>query len=75
MELVVVEVNTRAELDATECVEVAGAELVGGMDLGSGHNGRRGAAWAGLAPACGAGRIRHATASGGAQHRASRPNE
>jgi hypothetical protein len=40
MELVAVELNTRAELDATECVEVAGAELVGGMDLGSGHGGR-----------------------------------
>jgi hypothetical protein len=40
MELVAVELNTRAELDATECVEVAGAELVGGMDLGSGHDGR-----------------------------------
>jgi hypothetical protein len=42
MELVVVKLNTGAELDATECVEVAGAELVGSMDLGSGHDGKGG---------------------------------
>jgi hypothetical protein len=37
MELIVVEIDTGAELDATECAEVAGAELVAGIDLGSGR--------------------------------------
>jgi hypothetical protein len=37
MELVVVERDTGMELDATECVEVAGAELGGGTDLSSGR--------------------------------------
>ena len=45
MELVVVEFDTGAELDVTKCVEVAGAELVGGMDLGSG----RGSGWSAAA--------------------------
>jgi hypothetical protein len=37
MDLVVVELNAVAELDTTEYVEVAGAELIGGMDLISGR--------------------------------------
>jgi hypothetical protein len=39
MKLVVVELNTGAELDATECAEVAGAKLVGGTDLSGGAAG------------------------------------
>jgi hypothetical protein len=49
MELVVVELNAGAELDATECMEVTGVEHVGAMDLGRGcgiwmeygHDGKR----------------------------------
>jgi hypothetical protein len=37
MELVVVERDTGVELDATECAEVAGPELVDGTDLSSGR--------------------------------------
>jgi hypothetical protein len=37
MELVVVELDISAELDATECAEIAGAKLIGGTDLGSGR--------------------------------------
>jgi len=40
MELVLVELDAIAEFDATECLEVVGAELIGGMDLDSGR-GRR----------------------------------
>jgi hypothetical protein len=40
MELVLVELNTGAELDATESAEVAGAKIVGYMDLGSGRGKR-----------------------------------
>ena len=36
MELVLVELDTGAELDVTECAKIAGAELGGGTDLGSG---------------------------------------
>jgi hypothetical protein len=35
MVLVVVKLDTSEELDAMECVEVAGAELVNGTDLSS----------------------------------------
>jgi hypothetical protein len=38
MELVVVELDTDIELDAPECAEVAGAEIIGGTDIGSGHD-------------------------------------
>ena len=68
------ELDAGAKLDATE---VASAELIGGMDLGSGSDRRmergrdgrhefqqgRHAAWAGVALACGANGIR--CASGG----------
>jgi hypothetical protein len=37
MELVLVDLDAGAELDATECVEVISAKLFGGTDLGSGH--------------------------------------
>jgi hypothetical protein len=37
MEVVVVELDTDADLDAMECAEVAGTKLVGGTDLGSGR--------------------------------------
>jgi hypothetical protein len=37
MKHVIVEFDTGAELDATECAEVVGAELVGGTDRGSDH--------------------------------------
>jgi hypothetical protein len=40
MELVVVELDAGTEPDATEYTEVAGVELVGGIDFGSGR-GRR----------------------------------
>jgi hypothetical protein len=40
MELVLVELDASVELDATECTELIGVELGGGMDLGSGR-GRR----------------------------------
>jgi hypothetical protein len=40
MELVVVELDAGAELDATECAEVADAELVGDTDLVSVHSKR-----------------------------------
>jgi hypothetical protein len=36
MELVIVELDAGAELNAMECAKVAGAELIGGTDLGSG---------------------------------------
>jgi hypothetical protein len=36
MELILVELDAGAELDATECSEVVGAKLGGGTDLGSG---------------------------------------
>ena len=78
MELVVVELDACAELDATEHAEVASAELIGGMDLGSGSDRRmergrdgrhefqqgRHAVRAGVALVCGANGIRRA--SGGA---------
>jgi hypothetical protein len=40
MELVLVELDAGVDFDATECSEVAGAELVGGTDPGNGR-GRR----------------------------------
>jgi hypothetical protein len=80
MELVIIELDTGVELDATECVEVDGAELVDGTNLGNGR-GR----WielaqlqqdarvrAGAVPASSTGRIRPATTSRGAQHRTTR---
>ena len=39
MELVVVELDTGAELIAMECAELAGAELIDGTYLGSGATG------------------------------------
>ena len=36
MELVVVELDTNVELDATEYAEVVGTEVIGGTDLGNG---------------------------------------
>jgi hypothetical protein len=80
-----VELDTGAELDATECAEVTGAELFAGMDLGSGCNrwmersldwrseyGQGHAVQAGIVPASSADRMRPVIASGGAQHRAAR---
>jgi hypothetical protein len=40
MELVLVELDTSAELHVTECAEVVDAELIGGTDLGSGRGKR-----------------------------------
>ena len=40
MELVLVELDTGAELDVTECAKIAGAELGGGTDLGRGKSRR-----------------------------------
>jgi hypothetical protein len=69
-----VELDASPELNATECSKLAGAELAGGTDLGSGRGrrmehdrdgrreSRRLAAWA--APASGAGRVRP-TSEGG----------
>jgi hypothetical protein len=37
MELAIVELDTGAEFDATECAEVDGVELVGGTNLGGGR--------------------------------------
>ena len=37
MELVVVELDTNAELDATEYAEVVGTEVIGGTNLGNGR--------------------------------------
>jgi hypothetical protein len=92
MKLIVVELNTSAELDDTECAEVASAELIDDTDHSSGHGRwmershdgrreyerghaaqerrRRRAARAGAAPMSSACKIHPATASGGAQHRA-----
>jgi hypothetical protein len=66
-----VELNTGADLDATKCSEVTGAELGGSTDLGSGRGrrmerdryGRRDSGWqaggtGGVVPASGAGRVR-----------------
>jgi hypothetical protein len=38
MELVVIELDTSAELDATKCAEVTSAELVSATDLNSGRD-------------------------------------
>jgi hypothetical protein len=80
-----VELDTGAELDGTECAEVTGAELIVGMDLGSGRNrwmersldwrseyeqGARGSG--GVVPASSVGRMRPVIASRGAQHIAAR---
>jgi hypothetical protein len=63
--------SSGAELDATECVEVAGVEHIGGTDLDSGrdmwmergrdekHESRQGrVVWAGVASASSVGEVR-----------------
>jgi hypothetical protein len=37
MKLILVELDAGAKLETIECMEVVGAELIGGMDLGSGR--------------------------------------
>jgi len=81
MELVLVELDTGAELDVTECAKIAGAELGGGTDLGSGcgrwmgrsRDRRRERAGGGVCSGgCGAderhGRICPSTVTGGAHN-------
>jgi hypothetical protein len=76
MELAIVELDTGAKLDATECAEVAGVELVGGTNLDGGRgtwmergrNGRHkygagGTRSGEAAPVSGSTRIRPGTAS------------
>jgi hypothetical protein len=75
MELVIMELDIGVELDATECVKVAGVELVERTDLGNGCSRwmelvqprQEARVRAGAVSTSDAGRIRLATTSGGAQ--------